>query len=216
MKLIFNGLFLLTTTFVYTSDLEQASTKKIQQTYRKHRQERLEKQRNSPYIIRKVKKSDIDALVDFYKTVAADENSHLARTPHEITREYIEKMVNNATEKGLGFVADLHGEIVGVMIKLKSDLERFSHVLSDGNIAMHPKYQGKGIGRQLIQRLLQEVKQNRPEIMRVEMIANESNKVGLGLYESEGFIPEGRFVKKFHDRKTGKYQDDIPLAWTRP
>lgn len=37
----------------------------------------------------------------------------------------------------------------------------------------------------------------------------------VGLYESEGFIPEGRFVKKFYNQKTGKFNDDIPLAWTR-
>lgn len=57
----------------------------------------------------------------------------------------------------------------------------FNHVLSDLTIAVDPEYQGRGLGNRLFQTLLDHVTEERKDILRVELIA-ENPVPGLSGY----------------------------------
>ena len=62
-----------------------------------------------------------------------------------------------------------------------------SHIL---NLCVHPDWQGKGLGRKLIQRLLKIARQHGAETAFLEVRVN--NRAALQLYESLGFVEIGR------------------------
>ncbi|TKC60194.1 GNAT family N-acetyltransferase [Pedobacter hiemivivus] len=88
----------------------------------------------------------------------------------------------------------------------------FRHVLSELTIAVDPDYQGKGLGKKLFQTLLADVQSNRTEILRVELIARETNSRAIQLYEKLGFKIEGRFEKRISNNSIS-FEADIPMAW---
>lgn len=164
-------------------------------------------------IIRKATILDEQGLKKLYKKVA-DIPGGLARTEHEITDAYIHKTLANGIDRGLVLVVEDHGVIIGSMIKYRLEPKIFSHVLNDGSILIHPDYQGKGIGSKLISWFLQEIQDNHPNILRVEIIARESNPA-LKLYEKMGFKQEGRFEGRIQGVH-GSLEADIPMAWMNP
>lgn len=103
---------------------------------------------------------------------------------------------------------------IGEIHCYNSGLKVFAHVLGDLTIVVEPQYQGKGVGRKLFTFLLDEVKSKRPDIIRVELIARESNTNALKFYESLGFKHEGRLKNRIRS-VGGGYEDDIVMAWSR-
>ncbi|WP_407355775.1 GNAT family N-acetyltransferase [Methanolobus sp. WCC5] len=91
----------------------------------------------------------------------------------------------------------------------------FSHVFEHLTIAVHPSFQRQGIGRMLFTAMLEKVRTEHPEVLRVELIAKESNHAARCLYRSLGFREEGRMEKKIR-RKDGVFEADIPMAWFNP
>lgn len=79
---------------------------------------------------------------------------------------------------------------------------------------MAPEAQGSGVGRRLFEEFLAEVRTNRPEVLRVELIARESNARAIAFYESLGFRREGRMEGRIRNLD-GSFEADIPMAWGR-
>ena len=77
---------------------------------------------------------------------------------------------------------------------------------------MSPEFHGHGLGKLIFTHLLTIVENERPDILRVELVAQESNIKAISFYKKLGFIAEGRFenrIKLTNDR----YEADIPMAW---
>jgi ribosomal protein S18 acetylase RimI-like enzyme len=69
-----------------------------------------------------------------------------------------------------------------------------------------------GIGKLIFSSFLDHIMNKRPDILRVELLTQESNVRALNLYRSVGFLIEGRFEKRV--RMYNKQLDaDIPMAW---
>jgi ribosomal protein S18 acetylase RimI-like enzyme len=66
----------------------------------------------------------------------------------------------------------------------------------------------------LFRKLLDSVIGEKPEILRIELIARESNIKAIHFYKSLGFRIEGRFVNRIKS-VNGGYEADIPMAWLR-
>lgn len=164
------------------------------------------------YTIRHVTEKDKDNLKNLYLAVASSPG-YLIRLPEEITDNYIDNILHAGLERGLALIVELRGEIIGSMIKYRSEVKAFSHVLTEGSILVHPDYQRKGIGSQLIKTFLDEVIQKHSDILRIELITRESNPA-IKLYERYGFVQEGRLRGKVKNQQ-GFFEDDIPLAWMR-
>lgn len=165
------------------------------------------------YIVRKGNVSDKEKLKTLYKRVTAVPGG-LARTEDEITNEYIDKALSNAVNNGLIYVAEYNEKLIGSVLKYKLGPKAFSHVLGEGSILVDPEFQGIGVGTAIFNALLNEIKEKHPEILRVELIARESNPA-IKLYERLGFKQEGRFENRINGI-TGKLEADIPMAWFNP
>lgn len=165
-------------------------------------------------LIRKSVLDDIPAIESLYSRVAAIEGG-LARTAPEISREYIYQFVSKSIANGVEFVAVNHLQrIVGEIHCYNNGIKTFSHIFTDLTIAVDPEEQGKGIGKELFHTLLNEVKMKRPDILRIELIARQSNVRALHFYETLGFRHEGNLRKRIHS-VGGGYEDDIVMGWLR-
>lgn len=162
------------------------------------------------YVIRKGALGDRDNLKKLYQAIAKIEGG-IARTFNEITDDYIDKIMTNALESGYLFVAEHEETIIGSIHTYALGPKVFKHVLGEITIVVHPEFQGKGIGKSLIATLLHEIQEHRPDILRVELIARESNIGAIKLYEKMGFVREGRFENRIQGAHG--LEADIPMAW---
>lgn len=167
----------------------------------------------NPPVLRLSTDADFDGILALYRAVAAVEGG-LARAADEVTPQYVAGNLRAARERGLALVAVDDGQIVGELHASRPEPRVFAHVLGDLTVAVHPRCQGRGIGRALFGALLDEVRERRPEILRIELIARESNARALALYESLGFVREGRLRGRIRG-VGGRFEDDIPMAWCR-
>lgn len=161
--------------------------------------------------------SDIPALVKLYKAVSKIEG-YIARLEYEVTEEYVSNFVHKSLETGLiivgesetnpeELIAEVHGYRPGIYI--------FNHVLGDVTFLVHPEHQGKGIGRTIFTIFLDEIVNNHTDIGKVELFTGESNRRAIGLYQSLGFMIEGRMEMRYKN-PVGSYEADIPMGWVNP
>ena len=136
----------------------------------------------------------------------------------EVTEEYITGFVKKSMETGLiivgvnpndpdELVSEMHGYTYGIRV--------LKHVLGDVTVLVHPEFQGKKIGRTMMTIFLEEIARNRTDIGKVELIAREGNVRAIQLYQSLGFLVEGRMEMRIKYPHLG-YEADIPMAWQNP
>ena len=163
--------------------------------------------------IRLVNRDDARQILNLYHAVSAIEGG-LARAKDEINEEYVTAFLTKAIAGGVSFVAVADELLVGEIHAYALGPRAFSHVLGELTVAVHPDYQGQGVGSALFRALLGEVEKNRPDILRVELIARESNARAIALYQRLGFVIEGRFEGRIQS-VGGGHEADIPMAWRR-
>ena len=108
------------------------------------------------------------------------------------------------------FVAVVDGQIVG-MAGLHVGPGKRRHTGSIG-MMVHDQFQGRGIGRELLEALLL-VADNFLGLIRVELEVYEDNERAIRLYESCGFEHEGR--KKKAVWRHGEHQDVLEMGRVR-
>lgn len=161
--------------------------------------------------IRRARIEDIDEIRSLYLRVSERECG-LARKKDEITREYVTKFFEHSLETGFEFIAQSEDGLIGEIHTYALEPKVFSHCLGELTIAVDPAYQSQGIGKQLFQTLLLHIEKERTDILRVELIARESNVNAIRFYESIGFVKEGVLQKRIC-KQEGDYEADIPMAW---
>lgn len=160
---------------------------------------------------------DLHRLVNLYKVVARVEGG-IARLEHEVTEDYVKNFLHKSLATGLVIVGenpDDPEELIAEIHGYKAGIKVFDHVLGDVTIVVHPKFQGKKIGRTILTVFLEEIGRNRMDIGKVELIAREGNLKAIQLYQSLGFKIEGRMemrIKTLHHT----YEADIPMGWQNP
>jgi ribosomal protein S18 acetylase RimI-like enzyme len=164
--------------------------------------------------IRKTIIEDLPAILDLYKHVSAMPGG-LARLKEEIDSDYVTSFITKTISNGVGYVAFNEGDkLVGEIHAYTPGLYCFSHVLSDLTIAVDPDSQGAGVGRQIFEKFMNSILNDRKDISRIELVARESNQIAIKFYESLGFIIEGRFSSRIKN-VDGSFEADIPMAWSR-
>ncbi len=157
--------------------------------------------------------ADHARLFALHRAVAEDPNG-IARMPDEITEDYIMSLLTISPPNGLQLVMENEmGELFAEIHGSKYGLRIFEHILGNLTIVVHPAQQGKGVGKALFTRFLSEVRQQFPEIRRIELEARATNEASLGLYRSLGFVQEGVYRNKTRNRD-GSFVDSIPMALT--
>jgi len=169
------------------------------------------------HVVRKGKASDVKGLYELYRDVSKIPGG-IARTRAEITESYIEHFLQTALKRGLIIVAQEEGKggkLRGAIHAYRPNPKAFSHVLSSLTIVVHPDTQGHGVGRQIFSEFLDTVKKSNRDILRVELFVRESNLRGILLYETLGFVREGRMENRMK-RIGGGHEADIYMAWSNP
>ncbi len=160
---------------------------------------------------------DVDRLVRLYKIVA-DMSGGIVRLTHEITVEYVQEFCGKSLKKGLIIVGehpDDANELVAEIHAYKPSINAFEHVFSSLTLVVHPDFHGRKIGRTILSIFLEEVARNHPDVGRVELITRETNNRAIQLYQSMGFLIEGRLEMRVKG-KDGHYEADIPMGWHNP
>ncbi len=162
-------------------------------------------------MIRRARPSDAAKIRDVYRAAAAQ--GTLARMPDEVDDAYVADFMHSATD-GVEVVAEVGGKVVGELHAARLSPRQFSHVLGELTVAVHPSQQGKGIGRKLFEEFLRIVREEMPDIDRVELYAWDGNQGAIRLYESLGFKFEGRLPRRVRT-DTGEWRDDVIYGWLR-
>ena len=165
------------------------------------------------FSVTNAKLDDTAAIFGLYRAVAAIEGG-LARTAEEISAQYVENFVSKAVGSGVIVVARKEEKIVGEIHAYALGPKVFAHVLGELTIAVHPDFQGFGVGKAVFAELMRQVKEHRADILRVELIARESNAKAIEFYKKLGFDVEGRMERRIRSAGGG-FEADIPMAWHR-
>jgi putative acetyltransferase len=118
--------------------------------------------------------------------------------------------------EGLGpniheLVAEVDGRVVGTA-GLVAFQGRMSHAGEIAHIMVHDEFQGRGIGRHLLEALL-DIADNYLGLVRVELGVYIDNVSAIRLYVSLGFAREG--VKRKCARRQGHLVDALMMARVR-
>ena len=108
-------------------------------------------------------------------------------------------------------VAEIDGRVVGTA-GLIAFQGRMNHAGEIAHIMVHDEFQGRGIGRQLLEALL-DIADNYLGLVRVELGVYIDNESAIRLYESLGFAREG--VKRKCARRQGHLVDALMMARVR-
>ncbi len=164
------------------------------------------------YTLRPATIDDKQGVFDLY-LIVSDEIGGLARTRDEITLDYINSFTSKAINYGLQLIIENRrdGSIIGEIHCYKPEPKVFSHILSELTIAIHPDFQSRGLGKMLFLSLLKKVLEERKDILRIELIARESNKKAIAFYQKIGFQIEGRLLNRI--KGESDFEADIPMAW---
>lgn len=105
-------------------------------------------------------------------------------------------------------VAEADGAVCGyVGFRHPTGLAGNSHVY-EINIAVHPAYQGEGIGTRLIRAAKTYAAQEEKRKLRLRVLSTNSEAVAF--YRKCGFVEEGRLLDEY--RIEGRYVDEIWMA----
>jgi L-phenylalanine/L-methionine N-acetyltransferase len=123
--------------------------------------------------------------------------------------EFLEKVEPGACR----LVAVADGKVIGQagLHNLHASMRR-AHVRLLG-IGVAPEWQGRGVGRQLVGRLL-DWADNWTTVLRIELTVHADNDRAVALYKSMGFAEEGRH--RAYAIKNGKYVDAFCMARLHP
>lgn len=158
-------------------------------------------------VLRNAKPEDSAELIKYLKATSA-ETSYLIREPDEITiNEEDEKQFINAkiaAERELMLVAFIDGKHIGNCSLMSiAPYRRYSH-RCDVAIALYKEYCGCGIGKAMLETILDVAKSVGYEQAELEVMAE--NKNAIVMYEKLGFKKFGTFPDnmKYDD---GSYMD---------
>ena len=151
--------------------------------------------------------ADAEALFALYLATAAGK-SGLARDPDEIDRAYVEGFLGKAEISVSAWAGDL---AVGEIHAGRLGPRQFAHDLLDLTVAVHPQFQGQGLGRRLFEALFEAAAALTPKIERVELFVRAGHTDAVRLYERLGFAIEARFKDRVR-LSDGTVEDDLAMV----
>jgi ribosomal protein S18 acetylase RimI-like enzyme len=151
-------------------------------------------------------------------SILAQAEREIAKTPGRLALQP-EELINSALLERMKFVIkyptgkfvviEQGASIVGHALLRPMPLQATSHVV-DLTIAVHEGYQGRGLGKKLMEYLISWAKSN-PKIEKIQLHVRSSNERAIALYEKMKFVEDGRKTKMIK-LSSNDYLDDIYMA----
>lgn len=139
----------------------------------------------------------------------------LLQTPYPSLDAWRKRLENNSSEPdALHLVAVAEGRVVASagIHPVRPGLLRLRHVGGLG-IGIARQWQGRGLGRELIRRLL-EWADGWTGYRRIELSVFVDNERAIALYQAMGFVTEGRL--QAYALRDGQYTDVLAMARLHP
>lgn len=163
------------------------------------------------YKIRTSTSDDEAGIYAVYHAVAR-QGGGLLRREDEITQAYIRHNLENSQRIGISLIAEADDDrILGEIHAWPSETRQLGHCLTNVTIAVDPAAQGRGIGRGLFEHLVEAAKAN-PKFRIIELYCREDNRRAIDLYQSLGFVFEGRLKGRVWQGDGKPYLDDLIMA----
>lgn len=161
-------------------------------------------------IIRQAKLEDSSVLAEAEREIAA-QPGFLVSKPFEIEEDRFQSTIKKVLQNNQGqyFIAEIEGKIVAHAFLEPLPLVAISHIASL-TIVVHLGWQEKGIGKLLLQRLIDWAKQSE-NIEKIVLQVRSTNIRAISLYKKMGFIEEG-LLKNNIKIKEGHYIDDLIMG----
>lgn len=159
--------------------------------------------------VRHARIEDAHIIGEAQRTIAKEPGLFCSQ-PFELTDQNIERSIAEFLEKknSVFFVAECEGNIVGHAFLDPLSTQSLQHV-AELNIVVHKGWQEKGIGTQLMDKLIEWAKHS-STIEKIELNVRASNTKAISLYKKKGFLEEGRLKKRV--KLKDRYLDDIIMA----
>ena len=141
----------------------------------------------------------------------ASRGGGLAREPDEMDLAGVQAALARPLENGVALSAWAGSSIAGEIHASRLDPRQFDRNLTDLTVAVHPDFQGQGVGARLFEALFVAAARLSPKVERIELMCREGNLGALRLYERLGFCMEGRFTRRVR-LKDGTIEDDLAMA----
>lgn len=157
-------------------------------------------------LFRNAAEEDAEMLLSYLKTTCG-ETRFLVKEPEEITMTTEQEKAfitrQNESAESILMLGFLDGEYVGNCSLMGNSTGRFKHRASIG-IALYQKYTGLGIGRKMLEYLIELAEEKGMEQLELEVVAD--NERAVSLYKKLGFEICGTFPKQMK-YKDGTYAD---------
>lgn len=156
-------------------------------------------------IIRKAELRDAASIVKAEQEIA-QEPGFFCSLPSELSVQNVKNTIESSN--GVYFVAELNGHLAGHAFLEILPLQSLKHI-AQLNIAVHKRFQNRGIGTLLMNRIIEWAKESKL-IEKIELNVRASNTRAIALYKKMGFFEEGCLT---HRVKTiTGYIDDILMS----
>ena len=143
---------------------------------------------------------------------AARQGGGLLRREDEITQAYIRYNLENSLRIGVSLVAETdEGRILGEIHAWPLETRQLGHCLTNLTVAVDPAAQRRRVGRGLFEHMIEAAKAN-PKFRIIELYCREDNQKALDLYQSLGFVFEGRLKGRVWQDHGKPYLDDLLMA----
>ncbi|MFS1932619.1 GNAT family N-acetyltransferase [Vibrio splendidus] len=157
--------------------------------------------------IRHLELTDNQDIFDIYRDPSVSENT--SQKPF-LSSDQVERLFGHSDHFTL--VAEVSEKVVGHLTLFMTTKVRDRHCAGLG-IAIHLEAQGKGIGKALMQEVINQA-DNWLNLVRLELEVHADNHAAIALYERMGFQLEG--TKRLSTFKAGKYIDMLLMSRIRP
>jgi ribosomal protein S18 acetylase RimI-like enzyme len=164
--------------------------------------------------IRDARIEDAAALANAEREVAKTPG-FLASQPFELSDERFAEKIGELSraDNGKYFVAQVGNEIVAHAMLDPLRLAACRHVVHL-TIVVHPGWQGKGVGRVLLGKVIEWAKST-ATVEKIELHVRSSNMAALELYRTFGFAEIGRWTRRVKVA-AGQYLDDVAMElWVK-
>jgi putative acetyltransferase len=161
--------------------------------------------------LRPLTAADARAVLALYRATAASPSSGLARSPDEMDLAWVQGFLGKASANGATLGVWTGEALAGEIHAWRMGPRQFDHNLMDLTVAVHPDWQGRGVGARLFDGLFAAASAMTPKIERIELAVREGNPGALRFYRRLGFVIEGHHPGRVR-LPGGAVETDITMA----